>query len=128
MPLDLRWTKAFQNAFSRALSSYPLAADDVKCAIRELTTAPERGAIIPGLAATLRKLRIPLKRYSIGKSHGLRLLYIVRNQPAAVIPVYIYKKGRPQKESDVRENVRGALKAVHDELQARAADASGPDP
>lgn len=118
MPFSVRRTRTFNAAFDRALKSYPLSVTATQSAIDSLPNDSDRGDPYPGLKVQVRKLRLPLKAYRIGKSKGLRLIYMVLPDKQCLLPVYIYKKGHLQQESDVRDNIRVALRAILTELEA----------
>ena len=117
MLFSVRRTRTFDAAFDRALKSYPLSVTATQSAIDSLPDNPDCGDLYPGLKVQVRKLRLPLKAYRIGKSKGLRLIYMVLPDKQCLLPVYIYKKGHPQQESDVRDNIRVALRAILTELE-----------
>jgi len=109
-------TRAFETALSKALKSYPLSLKATSNAIDDLSSCVEAGDPYPGFGHTVRKLRLPLKAYSIGKSKGLRLVYMVLQAKETIVPLYIYKKGHPPQETDIRDGIRSAMKAILAEL------------
>lgn len=77
----------------------------------------QSGDVYPGFAPlSVRKLRLGLPEYRIGQRRGLRLLFLTVPDRNKVIPLAIYRKKLFTKESDVKDLVKGALRALEHEL------------
>lgn len=115
---DLRILPCFQRQIKDICKHFPQSRAEIEKAIN---TLPERymdGKVVPGFTALvqIRKIRISLKKYQVGVSGGLRLLYLVSQEKSCVVPVYLYKKGQAGGEREVLGQTKKLLKAVLQEL------------
>jgi hypothetical protein len=127
MPFEVRRTSTFLRWFDKTLCGYKNSIGATNKTIDSLAENPNQGDSVPGFQQhSARKMRMALKAYSIGKSKGLRLWYLVSDEKQCVIPVYIHKKGEPQKETDVVDNFKSALRGVLSDLVAGSVNQSPP--
>lgn len=107
----LKQTKPFERTKKAALKKYPRSEQEVETSLDELKTAPDVGDPYPGFGAVaVRKVRIALKEYNISARNGLRLIFMVAKE--TVVPIYMYKKGRPPQEKDVLRKAKDQLKEI----------------
>jgi len=65
----------------------------------------------------LKKERIGLKAYKIGKSGGLRFIYLIIEEKRRLISLHIYNKGYKQEHKKVKE-IKSNLKKILKELKS----------
>lgn len=109
------WTKAFLKCFDKVLDDYPRSREDVRGLVDELPVTYQRGDTYPGIIPQVRKMRLPLQKYKIGTSGGLRLIFMVVNQ--LFLPTFIYAKKHVYKESTVKETIKTAQREILNELR-----------
>lgn len=63
----------------------------------------------------VRKKRIGLSSYKIGKQKGLRLLYLVLDEVGALVPFFIFKKG-DSTEHTLQSRAKKALEEALEEV------------
>jgi len=111
MPYNLHYTGSFNARLKKIISKFPRSENRVKKEIAGLADDPNQGDPYPSFGAySVRKMRIGLPEYNIGKSHGLRLIYLVVNDK--IIPLHVYPKSQFRSESDVLKETKAALKEV----------------
>lgn len=79
MTLKLKRTSAFNKALNKALKNYPKSRPGVDKFIEEdLLKNPTQGDQYPGFGADLnvRKIRLAIREYKIGKRGGLRIIFL----------------------------------------------------
>lgn len=107
----------FANQLERLLVGFIKSSERVQKYIQSITINPLQGDRIPGFGSLhLRKLRIPLKEYNIGKSGGLRFIFMVNDTNKWVLPIALYFKGDYKTENSVQAMVRENLKSILDSL------------
>lgn len=95
------------------LNLYPNSAKSIETALQSLCANPAQGERYPGLGfAEVRKLRLPLKEYNIGKSKGLRVIYFVAGSACFILLVYAYRKTAYRGEAAVIAEVKNRLKQL----------------
>jgi len=110
----------FQNQLDNLLKKYINSRSDVINILNTLLTKPGQGDKLSGLTGFVEgfdiyKLRIPLKRYNIGSSGGLRLIYGIHETRRILIMICIYTE-REHTNQKIKELIRGNLKAVIDSI------------
>ena len=114
-------TESFLRVLEKCLKHYPLSKQDTEDYIKkDFESDADQGDRCPGYGEIeVRKLRISLEKYKLGKSHGLRLLYLVERteKGQSVLPFFIYKKGFFAKESQAVADAKRVLKEALLELQ-----------
>lgn len=110
MPVSVYWSAYFSKLFDKVLSAYPHSKESVRTTINALPEAPEQGDIYPGINPHVRKTRIALKEYKIGKSGGLRLIFMALQ--ALIVPVLIYAKRQEYKEGEIKNMVKTAQREI----------------
>ncbi|MDM8550365.1 hypothetical protein QUF72_09815 [Desulfobacterales bacterium HSG2] len=112
MPFELIRTEPFERQFRKILKQFPRSAGSINSAIDDLADNL-KGDAYPGFYEfTIMKLRIPLKEYKIGKSSGLRLVYLLLEDKNKLIPLLIYYKVKFPTEHKVKKMIKKKLKEV----------------
>ncbi|MDQ7830770.1 MAG: hypothetical protein RDU30_03475 [Desulfovibrionaceae bacterium] len=120
MPLPNR-TKAFDKSLDKALSKYPKSKEGLERGLENIDRTS--GDRYPGFqSAHLRKCRLPLSEYNISSRKGLRVVFLVTDG-GSIVPVVVYKKGQPQRETEVVRLIKSALKDVLTELRSHGGPA-----
>lgn len=110
-------TKTFVRAFDAAHKKFRKSIGQTDDFIDNLEKKKFPGDAYPGITSLLvKKTRIPLKAYNIGKRNGLRLTYLILHEKLKVIPIHIYKKGDLKNEADVKKAVEKNLDSILEEL------------
>lgn len=110
---QLLFSPTFEAEFENVLKAYPHSFNRVKNEILALRMRPTDGDAYPGFSPfQIRKLRLGLKAYNIGKSKGLRFIYLLIGERQCLIPIHIYKKGEYKKEYDVVQRIKANLKKI----------------
>ena len=120
MPLNLRFCPTFITSLKQLFRKYPKCQGEVLDVILQQKVAPG-GDFYPGFNRhIIRKLRIGLPSYRLGKRSGARFVYLLLKEKALIIPIIIYKKGRLGKEKKVIKKIKATLPALLTELQERS--------
>jgi hypothetical protein len=120
MPFEIRRFPAFDNLLQEILKTYPLAGPEVNRCLDGLAVYHLQGDVYPGFGGLqVRKLRLPLKAYGIGKSKGLRLLYLVAPEKRQIVPLMVYKKGEFASEGKVVKAAGKLLSVLLSEILSR---------
>ncbi|GEB79237.1 hypothetical protein DDE01_06520 [Desulfovibrio desulfuricans] len=109
-------TEAYIASERKALKPYQLSQQATHTAINSLAEGEPQGDVYPGITPALRKVRLPLSEYKIGKSGGLRLLFMISEK--LFLPVFLYFKGQFAHEHEIKKAVREQLKKVLAEMSA----------
>lgn len=109
------WTKAFIKYFDKALDNYPRSREDVRELVDGLPATHQRGDTYPDITPQVKKMRLPLQKYKIGTSGGLRLIFMLVNQ--LFLPIFIYAKRHVYKEAAVKKSIKIAQREILDELR-----------
>ena len=109
------------------MGRFPKSAADIRAAIDALPDNPEAGDAYPGLKSMpVRKLRIALRAYNIGKSGGLRLIFAAHEEKRLVLPLHLYsKKGGYAGERKVVATIKERIKLALAELETAAPPSDG---
>ena len=115
--MRVRDTVSFSRALDHALTNYCHSTERIKEYIKEVLPAkPDEGELVPGFQGLeVRKVRIPLKEYKIGKRGGLKLYYLVKDD--LIIPLYIYPKKKNYSEAEIKQKAYSLLKSILEELK-----------
>jgi len=117
MSLEFRFCPVFKSILKNLLISFPNAEKNIVNTILSLKDDP-RGNPYPGFQEFLvKKIRLSLKEYRIGKRKGLRFIYLLVNEKNMIIPLHIYKKGGYKKEDKVKKSIKENLKQILEELK-----------
>ncbi len=104
---------SFRSKLEAIFKKYPFAQKDIERLLAELISNPLVGDVIPGFSQNqVRKIRIPLKKYGIGKSKGLRLIFLVNPVGKKITKLHIYAKMQYKGEAEVIASVKNALKEL----------------
>ena len=111
----------YLNAFNKQLESikskFKKSADHITKTIEALEGNPLVGDRMPGYGEFhLRKLRIGLPQYNIGKRGGLRLCFIYKVETGKITPFRIYFKGDKKELKPEKKHMLKHLKACIKEL------------
>lgn len=108
---------AFEATLDAALAKHERCRPSVDNAIADLAENPKQGDAYPGFGSlSVRKTRLPMKEYNIGKSKGLRLIFLVHEEKSAVLPIIIYRKNQFPNEKEVLKAIKRALTAILQEI------------
>jgi len=108
---------SFRKSLKEIFKKYPNSRNDIEAELDKLKKNPLKGEIIPGLTSyQLRKIRLPLKKYKIGKRKGLRVICLVNVQEKKITLLHIYSKMQYKNEEEVIKKVKEALKELKGEL------------
>ncbi len=116
MPLKFRFCPTFKNVLNNLLESYSKSKEDIVNLILALADNLLGDRYPRFNEFIVKKYRIGLKKYSIGKRYGLRFIYLILKEKDKIIPLYIYKKGDFKKENDIKEVVKTTLASILEEL------------
>ena len=109
MKLPLVPLPSFENQLSQILKKFPKAEKQIRDDIEAVAKDPLKGFLFPGFGKDrVLKLKIPIKKYSISKRKGLRLIYAVKEDK--IVLLYIYHKAKYQGEQKTMAGVKAALK------------------
>ncbi len=112
MSFELIRTEPFERQLRKILKQFPKSAGSINSVIDELADNPN-GDVYPGFYEfTIVKLRIQLKEYKIGKSSGLRLVYLLLEDKKNLIPLLVYHKPKFPTEHKVKEMIKEKLKEI----------------
>lgn len=118
MPYQIRLTSSFEAELDKISANYPKSKTDIENFINDLSGGPLQGRAYPGFGSNqVFKTRVPLKSYRLGKSQGLRLIYLVIHDREMIIPLTIYPKKGFGKEQKVIQKIKESLKAVYKEIE-----------
>ena len=116
MPYNLSICPTFRKNYKTLLKKYPLSKKEIDNLVLSLKLNP-KGCIYPNLIINnIAKIRIPLKKYKIGRRKGLRLIFWIHKSKQKIVPIYIYKKGRLKKEQNVITKIKENLTPIIEEL------------
>ncbi len=108
---------AFETDLKAVLKKYHKSARRIESVIRDLEKKPDVGDRYPGFGSIeVRKMRIPLPEYNIGKSDGLRLLFVVKPEKPEIFLLTIYMKNKHKSETDVVKTIIERLDKIETEL------------
>jgi hypothetical protein len=119
MQYEIVETEVFKKSLKKTLKKYPKSLSDIESKVKEIIKT------LPGDKCTLysphevKKVRFELRAYRIGKRRGLRLLYLVLTGKKKLVPVYIYKKGKPKTEKEVEKEATKNILAIFKEIAAK---------
>ncbi len=114
----LQETCAYLRYEKSLLKKYPQAKRDILRAKKKILKRPVRGVVYRGLnKMALRKIRVAIRVLRISPRKGLRLFYFYSEKKNKTVPIFIFKKGRPQTEGKVMALFNQALNEVIDELK-----------
>lgn len=104
---------SFGNQLKDIIKKYSNSEQDIKNELDDILNNPKKGDPIPAFGQMeLHKLRIALKKYGIGKSKGLRLIFLVNKELKTVTKLVIYSKSDYKGEKWVTAAVIDALKEI----------------
>lgn len=110
---DLHEPSVFIKALKTLSKKYPNSKKRIRKTVDSLKKDPEQGVLYPGFGNLfVRKMRIRLPEYKIGKSNGLRLLHLFIKDKGKVVPLVIYAKKSIGSEKTVRDLIVSALKEI----------------
>ncbi|WP_319779489.1 hypothetical protein [Maridesulfovibrio sp.] len=114
----LQETDAYLRYEKSLLKKYPQAERDISRAKKKIIKRPARGVVYRGLnKIALRKVRVAIRILRISPRKGLRLFYFYSEKKNKAVPIFIFKKGRPQTEGQVMKLFNRAVNEVVKELK-----------
>ena len=117
MQYDVIRTDTFLRAFKSAHKKFPKSVGQTDKFIDNLEKKNFPGDVYPGFAPRLvKKARLSLKAYNIGKRKGLRLTYLVIHEKFKIIPIHIYKKDKYKEEAEVKAAIKANIESILEEL------------
>ncbi|WP_319760208.1 hypothetical protein [Maridesulfovibrio sp.] len=116
--VSLQETNAYLRYEKHLLKKYPQAKRDIKRAKKKILKRPTRGVVYRGSGKiALRKIRVSIRILRISPRKGLRLFYFYSEKKNKAVPIFIFKKGRPQTEGQVMKLFNRAVNEVVAELK-----------
>jgi mRNA-degrading endonuclease RelE of RelBE toxin-antitoxin system len=94
-------TPVFEKQFKRLCKKYPLLNADLNNLIIQLKQGDFPGNLVPGTAGA-RKVRLPNRDSSKGKSGGFRLLYYLITDDQEIYLLALYSKSEDENYSDAK--------------------------
>lgn len=114
--LDIR--KSFEKHLKKIFKKYPKSKKRITKQIEKLAKKPEQGHIYPGFGPLkVRKVRFALPEYKMGKSRGLRLIYLFLVVKDKVIPLSVYAKSGYGSEHEIKALLIERIGELADELE-----------
>lgn len=111
----------FDRQVRQALKKYPLATSHVGEEINNLAACPRLGDLYPGFSPfEVRKIRIGLPQYKIGKRSGLRLIHLYIPEKSKIVPLVIYLKKNFGSEQEIRSLIKQTLRQLEKDLASDA--------
>lgn len=113
MTFDINVPPCFTHLLENLLKKFPKSKIEINEAINSLKDNPFQGDRVPGFGKThLRKLRISLKEYNIGKRGGLRVLFLIDELNKSIVLIAVYYKGEHKSESSTLKLIKNNLKSI----------------
>ena len=107
----------FEKQLQKSIKKHQNSLSHVNKVITSLSTNQQQGDVYPGFSPlSVRKIRVGLPEYKIGKRSGLRLLYLNIPTKEKIVPLAIYRKKLFSNEQDVKKRISEALKTLEKEL------------
>ncbi len=111
MVLEILELPQFLSDKKKILKKFPNIADEIEEALNELKEEPDRGERYPGFGdIDIRKIRVGLKKYNVGKRGGLRLIYLTKDE--RLIPLILYHKGGWRSEKETKKRILARLRDI----------------
>lgn len=118
MACTVRRFNAFDVQLKKVVKSYPKSEKSIVAFIDGLGVNPTQGDRYPGFGDLyVQKTRFKLKAYGIGQRGGLRLIWLYSEEKETVVPLSIYKKGRPSSEDQIKKLVLNVISDIAKEMQ-----------
>lgn len=115
---EIKRTKPFEHCLNKILKKFPKSQASIDKQIGSLTISQSQGDKVPGFGCLeVRKLRIHLKEYKLGKSNGARLLYLYIPDKDVVLPIDIYPKKPSRPEREILNTTKKTIAEILQELQ-----------
>ena len=117
MPFVVLRLLCFEKQVKRALKKHQKSFNHVNAVINGLAADWQQGDVYPGFnPVSVRKLRIGLPEYKIGKRGGVRLIFLAVPNKGKIVPLVIYRKKIFSNERDVKKRIQEALRSAEGEL------------
>lgn len=101
--------EGFKRQLARIIKEYPKAEDQINKDIRKIEASPQSGDLIPGFRHMTRKTRIGIKKYNIGKSSGLRLIWLYLSKENILLYLCVYMHKDFKDEKSVRNLINNSI-------------------
>ena len=104
----------FIRQLDKLIKKYKRSEEDLQKHINSIAINPIRGDRVPRFQGVhIRKLRIPLKEYKLGKSSGIRVIYMVDITYKWILMVAIYSKKDNNSEKAIQSMIKDNLKLIN---------------
>ncbi|MFQ5715373.1 MAG: type II toxin-antitoxin system RelE/ParE family toxin [Candidatus Scalinduaceae bacterium] len=115
--IEISRPACFTHQLEKLIKKYKKSEKSIIKQIDSILNNPFQGNRIPGFGnAHMRKVRIPLKEYGIGRSGGIRIIYIVVEDNNKMLMVAIYTERDYKTENSVQSMIRQNLKSIDSSL------------
>jgi mRNA-degrading endonuclease RelE of RelBE toxin-antitoxin system len=101
---------SFIRCVKKLKRKFPLIEDDLFPVLDAVSENPRIGTSMRGFGEKIYKIRVPLKSHGIGKSAGLRLLYVWDNHADVIVPIMLYHKANV--ETVTKGDIEDALRCI----------------
>jgi len=115
-PYEVTRLHSFESQLKKIIRKFQNSEDDIEKYINSLSKNHQQGDQIQMGTHHVRKIRIPLKAYKVGKSGGLRLIVLIKENSKKVVPIAIFHKGDINKDGEAKTLIREQLKEILKEL------------
>lgn len=106
----------FTCQLDKLIKKYKNSKEELEKHIKSIVTNPIQGdRILRFQGLHIRKLRMPLKEYKLGKSGGVRVIYMVDTTHKWVLMIAIYSKKSNNSEKAIQTMIKDNLKSIDTE-------------
>lgn len=114
------YPESFQKHLKRLFKKFPKSKKRLSSEIENLAANPSQGDVYPGFGGMeVRKVRLALSEYNMGKRKGLRLIYVFIVLKDKVVPLAIYQKNQYAAEDEIRHMIIDRIKEIALEFEDR---------
>jgi len=107
----------YSNQLKKLLKTYPKSEAEIKKEVDSVKEDPMQGLPYQGMSVSgLRKKRIALKKYKVGKSGGLRFIFLVSKKRMDITRIAIYQEKDYGSEGAIKRMIRENIKAILREI------------
>ena len=115
---NINYPKSFQKHLKTIFKKFPRSKKRITRLIENLAQNPVQGDMYPGFGdLEVRKIRLSLSEYNIGKSKGLRLIYLFLVLGNKIIPLAIYQKNKFAAEDEIKRMLIDRIKEIAHEIK-----------
>jgi len=118
MTNNIDYPKSFQKHLKEIFKKFPRSKKRITNEIENLAQNPLQGDSYPGFGELeVRKIRMSLSEYNIGKSKGLRFIYLYLILKNKIIPLAIYQKNKFAAEDEIKRMLIDRIKEIAQEIK-----------